>query len=103
MSIAKDWIGHQFDEMGVEIVRAAKLCEITLDQPNVVERIIKNDAAVCGTANPAQFTKLRGLLMLALKLQDTSFEVLGPRETMEIADQVRNRIRALLGAPPLPT
>lgn len=103
MSIARDWIGHQFDELGVEIVRAARLCDITLDQPSVVERIIKNDATVCGTDNPTQFTKLRGLLMLALKLQGTSFEILGPQETMEIADQVRNRIRAHLGAPPLPT
>jgi hypothetical protein len=97
MSIARNWIGHQFDEMGIEIVRAAKLCDITLDQPNVVERIIKNDATVCGKANPAQFTKVRGLLMLALQLQGTSFELLGPQETMEIADQVRARIRAQLG------
>jgi len=103
MSIAKDWIGTQFDEMGVEIVRAARLCHITLDQPNVVERIIRNDATVCGTPNPAQFTKLRGLLMLALHLQDLGFERLGPQETLEIADQVRNRIRAHLGAPPLAT
>lgn len=100
MGIARDWIGHQFDELGVEIVRSAKLCGITLDQPNVVERIIHNDAGVCSKENPAQFTKLRGLLMLALKLQGTSFEVLGPQETMEIADQVRARIRAHLGAPP---
>lgn len=98
MSIAKDWIGHQFDDMGVEIVRAAKLCDITLDQPNVLERIIKNDATVCGKDNSAQFTKLRGLLMLALKLQGTSFELLGPQETMQIADQVRARIRTQLGA-----
>jgi hypothetical protein len=97
MSIARNWIGHQFDEMGVEIVRAAKLCDITLDQPNVVERIIKNDATVCGKPNPTQFTKVRGLLMLALQLQGTSFELLGPQETMEIADQVRARIRAQLG------
>jgi hypothetical protein len=103
MSIARDWIGHQFDELGVEIVRAAKLCHITLDQPHVVERIIRNDASVCGTDNPQQFTKLRGLLMLALHLQDWSFERLGPQETMEIADQVRDRIRKHLGAPPLPT
>lgn len=100
MSIARDWIGHQFDEMGVEIVRAARLCDITLDQPNVVERIIRNDDTVCGRSNPAQFTKLRGILMLALKLQGTSFEMLGPEETIEIANQVRARIRAQLGAPP---
>lgn len=96
MGIAKDWIGHQFDELGVEIVRAARLCDITLDQPNVVERIIRNDASVCGRQNPDQFTKLRGLLMLALKLQGTSFELLGPEQTLEIADQVRARIRAHL-------
>ncbi len=96
MSIARDWIGQQFDDMGVEIVRAARLCDITLDQPNVVERIIRNDDSVCGRQNPAQFTKLRGLLMLALKLQGTSFELLGPAETLEISDQVRARIRAHL-------
>jgi hypothetical protein len=99
MGIARDWIGHQFDALGVEIVRSAKLCAITLDQPNVVERIIQNDPGVCGKDNPAQFQKLRGLLMLALKLQGTGFEVLGPQETVEIADQVRARIRAHLGAP----
>jgi hypothetical protein len=103
MSIARDWIGQQFDELGIEIVRAARLCDLTLTQPGVVERIIHNDATVCGTENPQQFTKLRGLLMLALKVQGTGFEVLGAQETMEIADQVRNRIRAHLGAPPLPT
>jgi hypothetical protein len=97
MGIARNWIGQQFDDMGVEIVRAAKLCDITLDKPNVVERIIANDATVCGKTNPAQFTKVRGLLMLALQLQGTSFELLGPQETMEIADQVRARIRAQLG------
>ena len=96
MGIARDWIGHQFDEMGIEIVRAARLCDITLDQPNVVERIIHNDTSVCGRQNPERFTKLRGLLMLALKLQGTSFELLGPTETLEIADQVRARIRAHL-------
>lgn len=103
MSIARDWIGHQFDALGIEIVRAARLCDLTLTQPDVVERIIHNDASVCGKDNPEQFTKLRGLLMLALKVQGTSFEILGPQDTMEIADQVRNRIRAHLGAPPLPT
>lgn len=98
MGIAKGWISDQFDSLGVEIVRAARLCEITLDQPQVVERIIHNDAGVCGKDNPEQFAKLRGLLMLALKVQGTSFEVLGPEQTMEIADQVRSRIRAHLGA-----
>ncbi len=99
MGIAKDWISHQFDDLGVEMIRAAKLCDITLQQPGVVERIIANDATVCGRDNPQQFTKLRGLLMLALHLQDLSFERLGPKETMEIADQVRARIRRHLGAP----
>jgi hypothetical protein len=100
MSRTRDWISHQFDAMTVEIVRAARLCELSLDQPNVVERIVKNDATVCGADNPEQFAKLRGLLMLALHVQDKGFEVLGPQETLELADQVRARIRAALGAAP---
>jgi hypothetical protein len=100
MGLAKDWVSGQFDELGLALVQKARMCGITLDQPNVVERVIRNDATVCTRDNPAAFTDLRGLLMLALKLQGRSFELLGPQETMEIADEVRARIRSHLGAPP---
>jgi hypothetical protein len=99
LGLASDWVSQQFDELGLALVQKARICGVTLDEPNTVERIIRNDATVCTRDNPAAFTDLRGLLMLALKLQGRSFELLGPQETMEIADQVRARIRAYLGAP----
>jgi len=56
------WYKHMA-EIDKEIARHAVLCKVPILDPGVIERVLANDSSVCGTQNPASFTKLRSLLM----------------------------------------
>ena len=59
------------EDIDTEIARLALLCQVPILDPGVVERVVRNDASVCGTNNPVAFEKLRGLLALHFGVRDS--------------------------------
>jgi hypothetical protein len=93
---AKFW-GRQMDDLMTEMARQATICKVKLLDPGVIDRVLQNDASVCGSANPVSFKKLRDAMMLGFVVRDKSVENLGAAETEAIATAIRERIREHLG------
>jgi hypothetical protein len=90
------WTKH-FDEIDREIAQLASLCKIPLLDPGMIERVLKNDALVCGSQNPRAFDKLRSLLMMHYSVRDRAVVALGEKETMLIMNEIVERLRARYG------
>ena len=88
----------QVDAVAHELSKLMIACDIPLGDPQLAERILKNDDGVCGKTNPEAFRKLRMHLMALFPLEEHIIERLGPDDTQEILDQVRAAILALRAA-----
>lgn len=84
---------ENLEEVDREIAKMATLCQVRVLEPGVIARVLKNDASVCGTANPAAFRKLRGLLMLHLAIREKSAESFGQAHATAIENYVIERLR----------
>lgn len=84
--------GRQVENLAHELSKLAIACDIELGRPGLAERILKNDASVCGRKNPKAFAKLRRHLMALFEVEAGAIERLGPEDTKEILDQVRSAI-----------
>lgn len=94
------WVRH-FDAIGDELLRLSVACDVRLRDPGVVDRILQNDATVCGTKNPIGFRKLHNLLKSTYYSINKSVDRLGPEETKRITDALVERldhIRAIGGS-----
>ena len=69
----------------------------------VIERVLRNDASVCGSKNQLAFDKLRTVLMMHYSVRDDALEVLGPQKTQLLVEKIvtalRERIGERLGGP----
>ena len=45
------WWLQNLDEIDLEIARLATLCRVRILDPGVIERVLHQDASVCGSAN----------------------------------------------------
>lgn len=98
----KAWVRH-FDAIGEELMRLSVACDVRLRDPGVIDRILQNDATVCGTKNPIGFRKLHNLLKSTYYSINKSVDRLGPEETKRITDALVKRldhIRAIGGSGP---
>ena len=97
------WLKH-FEAIDFEIGQLAKVCQVQLLDPGVIERVLQKDTLVCGTQNPRAFDKLRQLLMMHYSVRDKAMVTLGEQETMammgEIIERLRKRFGDQLGTPP---
>jgi hypothetical protein len=84
---------EDLEEVDREIVRLATLCQVRVLEPGVIGRVLKNDASVCGTANPVAFRKLHDLLMLHLAIREKAVESFGQAQAAAIEDYVIERLR----------
>jgi len=87
------WWAKNLDELDREIARLAMLCQIRILDPGVVERVLHNDASLCGTANPAAFAKLHNMIVMHYLIRKRSVEELGPAHTTAIERDVIERLR----------
>jgi hypothetical protein len=99
------WWMKNLDELDREIARLAMLCQVSILDPGVVERVLHNDATVCGTANPAAFAKLHNLVVMHFLVRNRSVEELGQTQTTAIERDVIDRLAkaygdAVKGTPP---
>lgn len=90
------WTKH-FEEIDKEIAKYAALCKVRLLDPGVIQRVLNDDATVCGTANPAMFRKMRSLLMMHYSVREKAVVALGPQETLRIVDEIVARLRERFG------
>lgn len=90
------WTQH-FEEIDLEIARLAVMMEIPILDPGVVDRILGNDASVCGKEKPKAFAELRAMLMMHVSEQLKAIGVLGALETQKVVREVADRIGARIG------
>ena len=95
------WWAKNIDELDREIARLCLLCQVRILDHGVIERVLRKDDSVCGTANPIAFAKLHDLLMLYLAVRKKSVEAVGQVQTAQIeahvVEQLRSRFAELLG------
>ena len=87
------WWAEKLDDLDREIARLAQLCQVRILDPGVIERVLRKDAAVCGTANPVAFGKLHDMLMMHLAVRDKSADALGQAQTAGIEADIVERLR----------
>jgi hypothetical protein len=92
------YFGDQLDGIAQELSKLAIACDIKMFEPGMAERILKNDASVCGRSNPEAFKKIRQHLMALFPLEERAIRRLGADDTQEILDQVREAIITLRNA-----
>ncbi len=86
------WWAKNLDELDREIARLGLLCQVRLLDPGVIERVLQNDASVCGTDNPAGFAKLHSMLVMHYLIRKRSVEELGQAQTTAIERDVIDRL-----------
>jgi hypothetical protein len=82
------WQRH-LDAIGEELLRLSIACDVKLRDPNVIDRILKNDETVCGTRNPIGFHKLRNLIMATFNSLNKAMDRIGPDEVKMIAEGIK--------------
>jgi hypothetical protein len=90
------WMKH-FEGIDNEIAQLAKVCQVRLLDPGAIERVLKNDATVCGHQNDRAFAKMRQLLMMHYSVRDKALVALGEQETMAIMGEIVERLRKRFG------
>jgi len=84
---------EDLEEVGREIARLVHICQVSIFQPGVIGRVLKNDASVCGTENPIAFRKLHELLMLHFAIREKSVDSFGQAQATAIENYVIERLR----------
>lgn len=97
----RDRFSGHLGEIDLEIARLASICRVALLDPGIIERVLHNDATVCGSSNARAFDKLRQLLMMHYTVRNRAVGALGEPETQamirEVVEQLRERIGDKLG------
>ncbi len=88
---------HHFEAIDKEIAQLAKVCQVPLLDPGVIERVLHKDTLVCGHQNERAFDKLRQLLMMHYSVRDKAVVALGEPETMLIIGDIVERLRQRFG------
>ena len=100
------WWAKSIEELDREIGRLCLLCQVRILDPGVIERVLKKDASVCGTANPVAFAKLHDMLMMHFAIHKRAADAIGQVQTVQIEghviEQLRSRFADLLGNWPPP-
>jgi hypothetical protein len=95
---------HSLSEVDKEVARLATICNVRLLDPGVVERVLANDASVCGTSNALAFEKLRNVLMMHYAVRTRAADQIGQASTnalvMQIVEELRKKFGDKLGTPP---
>jgi hypothetical protein len=97
------WWANNLDEVDREVARLATICNVRILDPGVIERVLQNDASVCGTRNPVAFEKLRTMLMMHYHAREKAAAAIGEAATAglvkEIVESLRKSIGERLGTP----
>ena len=87
----------KFADIGREIARLATICNVRILDTGVIERVLRNDASVCGTANQVAFHKLRALIMMHYSVREDALEALGGEKTRLLVETIVTSLRESVG------
>ena len=88
------WERH-FEGIADELLHLAIACGVRLREPGVIERVLKNDASVCGRKNEQGFHKMRNLLTAYYNSIGKAVDRIGPEETKKIIAVITERKKKL--------
>lgn len=91
------WERH-FEGIADELLHLAIACDLRLRDPGVIERILRNDASVCGQKNERSFHDMRSLLVAYYDSIGKAVDRIGPEETKKIIDFMIERNKKLMDA-----
>jgi len=91
------WERH-FEGIADELLHLAIACDRRLRDPGVIERILRNDASVCGRKNERSFHNMRNLLVAYYNSIGKSVDRIGQEETKKIIDFLIERNKKLMDA-----
>ncbi len=98
------WYSGSLGEVDRELMRLASICNVRLLDPGVLERVLANDATVCGTTNQLAFDKMRTLLMMHYAIRTRAVDSIGEvganAVVMNIIDELRKKFGDRLGGSP---
>lgn len=86
------------EEVAREIARLSVVCQVPILQPGVIDRVLRNDASVCGSKNAIGFRKLHYLLLLQQAIRRKAAESFGEAQAAAIEDYVIGRLRKVFPA-----
>jgi hypothetical protein len=89
--------GGQIEAVMKEIGREAVICHVKLLDPGMIEAVLRNDEAACGSTNPVAFKKMREMLMLGFVVREKAMERLGTLEGDELVKTIRETLVSHLG------
>src|SRR5262245_6795839 len=92
----KTWT-HQIDDIMLEIVREAAICDVKLLDPGVIEAVLEDNDSVCGHQNPLAFRKLRDLLMMGFIMRDKAYDKLGALDAETLIGAIREKLHQRMG------
>ena len=102
--LGAEWWTKNLVEVDREIARLATICNVRILDPGVIERVLHDDASVCGSPNPLAFSKLRSALKMHYHVRDQAMGALGEagtaRVVAEIVESLRQRFGERLGGAP---
>jgi hypothetical protein len=87
------WHTKSLDEIDEAIVRYARICDVPLLDPGVIDRVLHNDASVSRKPNPNAFAQLRGLLVMHYHERTAASESLGEPAAAVISQEIVERLR----------
>ena len=98
------YYSHTLSEVDREVARLASICNVRLLDPGVIERVLGNDASVCGTDNAMAFEKLRNVLMMHYAVRSRAADSIGQTGAnvlvMQIVEELKKKFGDGLGGPP---
>ena len=95
-SEAAIWYGRKFDDIDGELAKYVTICKLDLLNPDLVERVLRNDASVCPDLGCEGFAKMRQLLIMHFLVRSEAVESLGQARTEALIRDVLVRLRARL-------
>lgn len=91
------WWSKNLEDVDREVARLASICKVPLLDPGVIQRVLDNDAAVCGTSNKPAFDKLRQALMMHYHVRGKAVGAIGEAATQDAIAEIVANIQKRLG------
>jgi hypothetical protein len=91
------WWAKNLDDVDREVVRLATICNVRILDPGVIERVLENDASVCGSKNPIAFEKLRNALTIHYHVRDKTAGAIGQAQTTKLVAEIVERLKKQYG------
>ena len=96
-NLGAGWWAKNIDDIDREVARLAAICRVRLLDAGVIERVLHNDASVCGTQNKAAFDKLRNALMMHYHIRGKVVGAIGEAATAQVVAEIVANIQKRFG------